>query len=70
MNKSETIKIPKPLFDNLKLQQQKSSFRAVDDFIVFILQHYLDQQNVESELNSRTNDDEEVLKRLNDLGYM
>jgi hypothetical protein len=70
MKTSQSIKIPELLYNALKLQFKKSSFNSVDDFIIYILQNYLDQQKIEVDSNMQSKDDAEVLKRLKDLGYM
>lgn len=70
MKNTQSIKIPEPLLDNLKLHLKQSSFNSVDDFIIYILQNYLDQQTKENSQTKSSNDDAEVLKRLQDLGYM
>lgn len=70
MEISKSVQLPGPLFDSLKLQLQHSSFKSVDDYVVFILQNYLDQQQNDVDMNQQSKDDIEVLKRLEDLGYM
>lgn len=70
MPKDKSIQLPQPLYEQLKLQLEKSSFTSIDDFIVFILQSYLDKQHNGVDVHQPSKDDEAVLKRLKDLGYM
>jgi len=70
MKNTTSVKLPDQLIADLNLHLKESSFNSVEDFIIYILQNYLDKQG--SELNSEksSDDDAEVMKRLQDLGYM
>jgi len=70
MSKKHNISIPETLYKRLKVQKKNSSFKSVDDFAVFALQSYLDQQEGDQVVSDKTEDDKAVLKRLEDLGYM
>ena len=70
MEKNKSIQLPGKLLDDLNSHLKQSSFKSVDDFIIYILQNYLDQQKSEQGDKQSSNDDEAVLKRLEDLGYM
>ncbi|MBN1407574.1 MAG: hypothetical protein JW956_07290 [Calditrichaceae bacterium] len=71
MQKSKSIQLPVKLIDELRLHLKRSSFKSVNDFIIYILQNYLDQQSIDSTaIKSSEEDDAEVMKRLQDLGYM
>ena len=70
MKNTKSIQLPDKLMDDLNLHLEQSSFKSVDDFILYILQNYLDQQTSEKNQKKSTNDDAEVMKRLQDLGYM
>lgn len=70
MKNNKAIQIPGKLWDNLNSHLKQSSFKSVDDFIIFILQNYLDQQKSITDNRQSSNDDAAVLKRLEDLGYM
>jgi len=67
MENNKIINIPDPLYQGLNEYVRKSNFNSIDDFVTFILQDYLDQQKTD---DRRLVDDAEVLKRLEDLGYM
>ena len=69
MKNTKSIQLPESLVDELKLQLKQSSFKSVDDFIIYIIQNYLDQLT-DKENHSKSSDDAEVMKRLQDLGYM
>jgi Arc/MetJ-type ribon-helix-helix transcriptional regulator len=70
MKNTKSVQIPEKLLGSLKLHLKQSNFKSVDDFIIYILQNYLDQQTTEKSQTKSSNDDAEVLKRLQDLGYM
>ena len=70
MKNTKSIQLPDKLMADLNLHLEQSSFKSVDDFILYILQNYLDQQTSEKNQKKSTNDDAEVMKRLQDLGYM
>ena len=70
MEKNKSIQLPGKLLDDLNSYLRQSSFKSLDDFIIYILQNYLDQQKSEQGDKQSSNDDAAVLKRLEDLGYM
>jgi hypothetical protein len=70
MNKNRPINLPEKLYKELMLNLQQSSFKSIDDYIAYILQNYLDQQKLDNNNKQQSHDDEAVLKRLEDLGYM
>lgn len=70
MKNTKSIQLPEKLLDDLNLHLKQSNFNSVDDFIIFILQNYLDQQAKEKNQTKSSDDNAEVLKRLQDLGYM
>ena len=70
MNNDKLINLPEKLFSALSSHLQRTSFKSVEDFVVYILQDYLDQQKSETMNEQQSGDDVSVLKRLEDLGYM
>ena len=70
MKNTKSIQLPEKLVDELNLHLEQSSFKSVDDFIIFIVQNYLDQLASQKNHTKTVADDEEVMKRLQDLGYM
>ncbi|MEJ2053562.1 MAG: hypothetical protein P8X42_06545 [Calditrichaceae bacterium] len=70
MIQERTIQVPASLYKQLESQLKQSSFKKIDDLAAFILQNYLDQQGADRDKPLKTEDDQAVLKRLEDLGYM
>lgn len=65
-----TIKIPKPLYDNIKEVIRDTGFNSVTEFVVYVLRDIASKK-------SRTDDEpltgrevELIRKRLKSLGYL
>jgi hypothetical protein len=69
MNKDNSIQIPEALLSRLLDHKKKTSFGSINDLVAFILQDYLDRQNYQIK-EEKSGDDAEVIKRLQDLGYI
>lgn len=67
MQNDKTVNIPEHLHQELDKYVKNSNFNSINDLVTFILQDYLDHQTTD---NKNIGDDAEVLKRLEDLGYM
>jgi metal-responsive CopG/Arc/MetJ family transcriptional regulator len=65
-----TIKIPRPLYDNLNEIIGDSGFNSVTEFIVYILRDLLSSRSVSKEPSLSKNEIEAVKKRLKSLGYL
>jgi len=64
-----TIKIPKPLYDNLSKIIDQSGFNSVTDFIVYVLRDIVSSRSAEKE--SLTHEEIELIKkRLKSLNYL
>jgi hypothetical protein len=65
-----TIKIPRPLYENLRGILEGSGFNSVTDFIVYVLRDIASggKERVEGELSRE--EIELVRKRLKALGYL
>ena len=65
-----TIKIPRPLYDNLKGILEGTGFNSVTDFIVYVLRDVASggKERPDSELSK--GEIELVRKRLKALGYL
>jgi len=65
-----TIKIPRPLYDNLKGIIEGTGFNSVTDFIVYVLRDIASggRERVDGELSRE--EIELVRKRLKALGYL
>jgi len=66
-----TIKIPRPLYNNLKEIIKDSGFNSVNEFIVYVLRDLVAQSR-ESDFDSPLSKKEIKLirKRLKSLGYL
>ena len=65
-----TIKIPKPLYENLNEVIEGSGFNSVTEFIVYILRDLLSSRSMKEEPSLSKTEVEMVKKRLKSLGYL
>jgi metal-responsive CopG/Arc/MetJ family transcriptional regulator len=65
-----TIKIPKPLYDNLNEVLEGSGFNSVTEFIVYVLRDLLSSRSLKDEPSLSKKEVEIVKKRLKSLGYL
>jgi Arc/MetJ-type ribon-helix-helix transcriptional regulator len=63
-----TIKIPRPLYDKLKLILEDSGYNSVTDFIVYVLRD-LAASSDRSQKKISEKEVEEIKQRLRNLGY-
>ena len=64
-----TIKIPKPLYQNLSEIIEGSGFNSVTDFIVYVLRDLVSSKSIGKE--SLTQDEIEMIKKkLKSLNYL
>lgn len=70
MGKDVKVNIPDHLFGQLKGYLEKTAFNSVDDFVTFVLQDYLDQNDPQENKNLSQDETEEITKRLENLGYL
>ncbi|MCD4693236.1 MAG: hypothetical protein K8R79_10000 [Calditrichales bacterium] len=70
MGKDVKVNIPDHLFGQLKSYLKKTAFNSVDDFVTFVLQDYLDQNDPQENKNLSQDETEEITKRLENLGYL
>jgi metal-responsive CopG/Arc/MetJ family transcriptional regulator len=68
--KKVTIKIPKPLYDNLSEIIEGSGFNSVTEFIVYVLRDLLSSRTIQKTPTLSKNEIEMVKKRLKSLGYL
>jgi Arc/MetJ-type ribon-helix-helix transcriptional regulator len=65
-----TIKIPRPIYENLAKIIEGSGFNSVTEFIVYILRDLISSRTVKKE-PSLTRDEIKIVKeRLKSLGYL
>ena len=65
-----TIKIPRPLYDNLIEIIGESGFNSVTEFIVYVLRDLLSSRSHPKEPSLSKEEIEAVKKRLKSLGYL
>lgn len=65
-----TIKIPRPLYENLGKVIEESGFHSVTEFIVYVLRDILSSREMEKESSLSNKEIEMVKKRLKSLGYL
>jgi len=65
-----TIKIPRPLYNNLKFLIEDSGFNSVNDFIVYILRDVASNTKIDSGDQLSKEGIETIKERLRNLGYL
>jgi metal-responsive CopG/Arc/MetJ family transcriptional regulator len=65
-----TIKIPRPLYENLSTVIEESGFNSVTEFIVYILRDLVSSRSMKKEPSLSKNEIETIKKRLKSLGYL
>jgi len=65
-----TIKIPRPLYENLSKIIEESGFNSVTEFIVYILRDLISSRTAKKEPSLTKEEVEMVKKRLKSLGYL
>ena len=65
-----TIKIPRPLYNNLKLLVEDSGFNSVNDFIVYILRDIASNSTINTGEQLTKEEIETIKERLRNLGYL
>ncbi len=65
-----TIKIPKPLYQNLSEVIQGSGFNSVTEFVVYVLRDLISSRTIQKEPSLSKKEIEIVKKRLKSLGYL
>ena len=65
-----TIKIPRPLYENLSKIIEGGGFNSVTEFIVYILRDLLSSRSMKKEPSLSQEEIELVKKRLKSLGYL
>lgn len=65
-----TIKIPRQLYNNLKLLIENSGFNSVNDFIVYILRDIVSNSAIDKGDHLSKEEIETIKERLKNLGYL
>ncbi|MFB3851781.1 MAG: CopG family transcriptional regulator [Acidobacteriota bacterium] len=70
MENKVTIKIPKPLYEKLKVSIEGSGFSSVTEFVVYVLRDLVSHQEISKESsNLSAKEIEAIRKRLKSMGY-
>ena len=64
-----TLKIPRPLYEKLKIVIEGSGFRSVNEFVVYVLRDLIALQKDETEKDLSKGEIEAIKQRLKNLGY-
>jgi len=62
-----TLKIPRPLYNKIKIVIEESGFSSVNEFVVYILRDLLAAKKDEKDLSNE--EIEAIRQRLKNLGY-
>ncbi len=65
-----TIKIPRPLYDNLGKVIEGSGFNSVTEFIVYILRDLISSRTISQEPSLSKKEIDMIRKRLKALNYL
>ncbi len=65
-----TIKIPRPLYENLSEVIKGSGFNSVTEFIVYVLRDLVSSRSAKKEPTLSTGEIEIIKNRLKSLGYL
>ena len=66
---TKPISVPADIYDKLEERVKATEFGSVDDYVLFILEEVLKDEEEEEQAYSEA-DEAEVKKRLKALGYM
>lgn len=70
MESKVTLKIPRPLYDKLKVAIEGSGFNSVTEFVVYVLRDLVSHKEIEEKNVSLSEKEVEAIrKRLKSLGY-
>jgi hypothetical protein len=69
-DKNRTMHIPDNLYRLIKRRAAVTGFGSVDEYVMFILQEIVAEDMEPENIDFNKQDEEEVKKRLKDLGYM
>ena len=63
------LKIPRQLYEKLKIVIEGSGFRSVNEFVVYVLRDLISLQKDETEKDLSKGEIEAIKQRLKNLGY-
>ncbi len=65
-----TVKIPKDIIEKIKERIQETEFKSVEEYITFVLQEVIKDEDDEPEEVFSEEDEKKVKERLRALGYL
>lgn len=65
-----TIKIPRPLYQNISQIIEGSGFNSVTEFIVYVLRDLVSSRSIKDEPSLSKREIDLIKKRLKTLGYL
>jgi metal-responsive CopG/Arc/MetJ family transcriptional regulator len=65
-----TIKIPKPLYNQISRIIENTGFNSVTDFIVYVLRDVIAMRSDDSSKHLNQTEIESIRQRLKSLGYL
>jgi len=65
-----SVKIPKDIIEKIKERIQETEFRSVEEYITFVLQEVIKEEDDEPEEVFSEEDEKKVKERLRALGYL
>jgi hypothetical protein len=65
-----TLKIPRPLYENLSEIIEGSGFNSVTEFVVYVLRDLISSKGTQGEPSLSRKEMDMIKKRLKSLGYL
>jgi Arc/MetJ-type ribon-helix-helix transcriptional regulator len=62
--------LPARLYDQIEERVKGTDFSSVDEYVIFVMEEVLKEEGQEKESALSDEEEEEVKKRLRDLGYL
>jgi Arc/MetJ-type ribon-helix-helix transcriptional regulator len=62
--------LPARLYDQIEERVKGTEFSSVDEYVIFVMEEVLKEEGQEKESALSDEEEEEVKKRLRDLGYL
>ena len=66
----KNVPIPAELYDAIDQRVKETEFTSVEEYVTFVLEEVLKDDDDEDEIAFSPEDEEEVKKRLRALGYL
>jgi Arc/MetJ-type ribon-helix-helix transcriptional regulator len=66
----KNVPIPAELYDAIDQRVKETEFNSVEEYVTFVLEEVLKDDDEEDEIAFSPEDEEEVKKRLRALGYL